>query len=638
MEKYNTLIIGSGAAGLAAAVRLNALNVEKILLCSEGLQMGTSINTGSDKQTYYKLGMYGTEGDSPVQMAEDLAAGGAVHGDLALAEAATSALAFHHLAALGVAFPHDLHGQYIGYKTDHDPRRRATSCGPYTSRDMCRALIRDLQRREIPYREKMLCCKLLTDKKKERVTGAIFLNQTTGEFETIQAENVIFATGGPGGLYGASVYPQCHTGGIGIGLEAGAKAYNLPESQYGLASIKFRWNVSGSYMQVLPRFVSTAPDGSDEKEFLREYFDSVEEMYRAIFLKGYQWPFSAGHIPGSSLIDIFTYIETVERGRRVWLDYRSDPADLNLSNLDQETKEYLEHSGAMADSPFRRLEQMNQPAIELYRTNRIHLDQEMLEVAVCAQHNNGGLAGNLWWESINLKHLFPIGEVNGSHGVTRPGGSALNAGQAGAFRAAEFIAGAYQKQTIDDQEFAEISEQALALFQALRQVPASLDWKAERKELQLRMNRAGAMIRSTPETEAALDGVYKQYQRLMSDGLGGLETPALTQTLQNRQLCLAQIFYLETILMQIDYIGSRGGSIVLTENGTPIHPKLSEKWRMMPEKPEMRQLIMVCGYGENGYPAIGWERCREIPREDGWFEQIWKRYRTGGFYGKGTEG
>ncbi|MEI3005035.1 MAG: hypothetical protein V8T87_10520 [Victivallales bacterium] len=56
-------------------------------------------------------------------------------------------------------------------------------------------------------------------------------------------------------------------------------------------------------------------------------------MYDAIFLKGYQWPFSAGHVPGSSLIDIFTYIETVERGRRVWLDYRTDPADLDFSAL-----------------------------------------------------------------------------------------------------------------------------------------------------------------------------------------------------------------------------------------------------------------------------------------------------------------
>ena len=54
---------------------------------------------------------------------------------------------------------------------------------------------------------------------------------------------------------------------------AGACAANLPESQYGLASKKFRWNVSGTYMQVIPRVISRSADGiSDEQEFLRPYF------------------------------------------------------------------------------------------------------------------------------------------------------------------------------------------------------------------------------------------------------------------------------------------------------------------------------------------------------------------------------
>ena len=73
---------------------------------------------------------------------------------------------------------------------------------------------------------------------------------------------------------------------------------------------------------------------------------------------------------------------------------------------------------------------MNSPAVELYREHNIDLASEPLEIGVCAQHNNGGLKGNIWWES-DLRHLFPVGEVNGSHGVYRPGGSALNSGQVG---------------------------------------------------------------------------------------------------------------------------------------------------------------------------------------------------------------
>lgn len=636
-RKLNTLVIGSGCAGLAAAVRLNALGVSSMAVYTEGLRMGTSINTGSDKQTYYKLGMYGRESDSPALMAEDLMRGGSMHGDIALVEAAMSQRAFANLVNLGVGFPHDEFGQYIGYKTDHDPKRRATSCGPYTSRDMCQCLINELKRRNVEVCEKRVAVKLLTVDSAEGRTcaGAIFVDRTAGAddvFEVVQADNIVFAVGGPGGLYEQSVYPAVHTGAIGLALEAGAKACNLAESQFGLASIKFRWNVSGSYMQVLPRFISCGKNGKDEREFLREYFKTPAEMYDAVFLKGYQWPFSAGHVPGSSLIDIFTYIETVERGRRVFLDYRIDPADFDISALNSETKSYLERSGALSDSPLKRLERLNAPAIELYRGHNIDLASEPLEIAVCAQHNNGGLAGNIWWESINLKRLFPVGEVNGSHGVTRPGGSALNAGQAGAFRASEYIAAKCGSPVVSDDEFMSVAQKELAVLYALYSIPAKLDWKVERSAIQERMSRGGAFIRSSEKVIAALDETYKQLAALVCDGFGGLDRVGVSENLRNRQLCTAQIFYLECILMQIDYIGSRGGSIVLSEKGRQIHPTLDEKWRIAEENTSFRKKVMMCAYGASGYPEISWENCRPLPETDGWFENIWKNYTEGKIY------
>ena len=90
--KINTLIICSGAAGLAGAVELNALGQQSLALFTEGLHCGTSINTGSDKQTYYKLNFSGKQPDSPDLMAADLYQCGSMHGDLALVESATSAV------------------------------------------------------------------------------------------------------------------------------------------------------------------------------------------------------------------------------------------------------------------------------------------------------------------------------------------------------------------------------------------------------------------------------------------------------------------------------------------------------------------------------------------------------------------
>ena len=67
----NTLIIGSGAASLNAAVSLHSMGQEDILIATAQWGGGTSNNAGSDKQTYYKLSLCGAEPDSVVRMAQD---------------------------------------------------------------------------------------------------------------------------------------------------------------------------------------------------------------------------------------------------------------------------------------------------------------------------------------------------------------------------------------------------------------------------------------------------------------------------------------------------------------------------------------------------------------------------------------
>lgn len=628
LESCNTIVIGSGAAGLACAVRLQRLGVN-VKLYTDDLRRGTSLNTGSDKQTYYKLGMYGSEPDSPALMAADMCASGSCHGDLAYVEAALSAEAFHNLVLLGVPFPHDEFGQHIGYKTDHDPKRRATSCGPYTSREMCTALTAEAMRLGVTIIQKRLAVSLMVSEDRQRVFGAVFRDIETGEVEEQPANNVVLAVGGPGGLYAKSVYPLAHIGGIGIALEAGAQACNLQESQYGLAALNQRWNVSGSYMQALPRFVSTDKNGDDECEFLREYFANTQEMYDAIFLKGYQWPFAASHIPGSSLIDIFVYIETELRGRRVFLDFRTDPDDLQLDALSNETRQYLEKSGATSNTPYKRLLAINTPAADFFEKRGCDLACKPLEIGVCAQHNNGGLETNAWWESVNLKHLFAIGEVNGSHGVTRPGGTALNAGQVGALRAAEFIAANYQQECdAPGNTVVNVMDESKI---------CSLDWKTERQALQERMTCSGAFLRKEQTAVDALREAKEQYRRFIECGLSGLSPSNAMELERTKSLCIAQICYLTAIIEQCRSAGSRGGSIVLGESGRgkQIHQALSTEWTMKPEDDSFRPkvLSLKCEKTKDGLSvSTQWKDARPIPTTDGWFEKVWREFREGDIY------
>lgn len=55
------------------------------------------------------------------------------------------------LVNLGVPFPCNEYGEFVGYQTDHDHSGRATSAGPYTSKYMTEALERAVLERAFPF-------------------------------------------------------------------------------------------------------------------------------------------------------------------------------------------------------------------------------------------------------------------------------------------------------------------------------------------------------------------------------------------------------------------------------------------------------------------------------------------------------
>ncbi len=644
--RCHSLVVGSGAASLCCAERLHAMGVQDVLILTDNFKGGTSRNTGSDKQTYYKLADAGITPDSPYAMACALMAGGGMHGDTALVEAQNSLNAFYHLVSLGLDFPHNPYGGYTGYKTDHDPLTRGVSLGPYTSRAMTESLAAEVVRRKIPVLDQRLVLKILTDGK-DRAVGALALNirrlQEKGYgLELYLAENTVLGVGGPGGLYETSVYPQAHRGGIGMALEAGAAAVNLTESQFGIASIKFRWNLSGSYQQALPCYYSTDASGGDRQYFLNASFDSFAALCHAIFLKGYQWPFDPGKLRdcGSSLIDLLVYIEREIKGRRVFMDFRINPDGGTgrplLEEQHPEVREYLSHSGAWADRPIDRLRLLNEPAVTLYSDHGISLETEPLEIAVCVQHNNGGLATDIWWESCNIRRLFAVGEVNGSHGVYRPGGSALNSGQVGALRSAVRISRTYNGYELDFDRLSEVLVQEVrSWLSSIEQLDPEAsgnprsdgqDIFSYREEYRKRMTRAAGFIRSRETVVAAESEALGQFDAWGRQSLECREQ--IPAALRNRLMALTQVYYLRAVRAYLEEGGgSRGSFLVLAPEGLKVHPLLGQEWNYITEKKELRHSVQILQGTSPRDIRVYREACRPLPREDYWFETMWKDYR-----------
>ena len=642
----NTIVLGTGAAGYNAADSLYDLGQKDIAIITEGIKMGTSRNTGSDKQTYYKLTLSGNTPDSVFEMAQTLFKGGSMHGDIALVEAALSAKGFYKLASIGVPFPHNKYGEYIGYKTDHDPRERATSAGPLTSKFMTEKLEVQINNKGIRIFDGFVVIAVLT--KDEKAVGLLAIDTARQDsknkgFTLFNCTNVIYAAGGPAGMYLTSVYPVNHLGSSGMAYEAGAKGINLTESQYGIASIKFRWNLSGTYQQVIPRYISTDKDGKDEKEFLDEYFDDKGKLLDAIFLKGYQWPFDPRKIEnfGSSIIDILVYNETQVKGRRVFMDFMSNPTcsekngEFDFSMLGSESYNYLKNSNALFGKPIERLAHMNQPAIDLYSNNGIDITTEYLEIAVCAQHNNGGLMGNMWWES-NIRHLFPVGEVNGTFGVYRPGGSALNSTQVGSFRAAQFIAANYTEEPMSSGAFADAVSDVVSTNMDRALTILANEGESNiienRLEMQARMTRAGAHIRSLGEAEKALAESTELLAGFEKATVAG-RSWELAEAFRNRDILITQIVYLKAIIEFIRNGGrSRGSYLVSDDKGILPLDKLSDDFRFTLDKGDLLKKACVIGMNlKDSKPEfeVEWQDIRPIPTEDNWFENVWSAYRRG---------
>lgn len=609
MQEYtfDTVIVGTGCAGYNCADWLYTLGRRDLAIVTRGRLSGASRNTGSDKQTYYKLSLASGMPDSVRKMARDLCAGGGVNAGVALAEAAGSTRSFMKLVNLGVPFPCNEYGEFVGYQTDHDHSGRATSAGPYTSKYMTEALERAVLEKGIPILEGLTAFHLFT--LHGRVTGLACIDEA-GESEAaglviFHCNQLVIATGGEAAAYWDSVYPESQTGALGMLVRAGVRLVNLNHWQYGLASTKFRWNVSGSYQQALPRYVSVGADRF-EHEFLTEAFPNPAEMLGRIFLKGYQWPFDAQKAEGSSKIDLLVQQECA-KGRRVFLDFRRNPSGMGsgFGLIPEEAKKYLEHSGALLLTPYQRLQKLNPAAIGLYREHGIDLSNEMLEIAVCAQHQNGGADVDVNWQT-SVTGLYAVGEAAGTFGAYRPGGTALNSAQVGSLRAAEHIARTGRRHPP-----APIAADELERLQHdLRgyQCAQGLSHALIRQKFQQAMSRHAANRRCLPQIRMLRREIGEVLRNiphmLASDGTFA----SLIETIDILTAQEAVLFAMETAG---EAMGSYGGALYLDASGN-----------VLPENPAHSQDRLIT---QDHICRL--QKPLPIPEADIWFETVWAQYR-----------
>ncbi|MBY3196058.1 FAD-dependent oxidoreductase [Rhizobium laguerreae] len=649
------VVVGSGAAGLRAAVEMKRRG-DDVVVVSQSAWGGTSACSGSDKQTLHTANT-ADQGDNYNAMARAIRSGGAMDEDTAYVEAVGSSRMMASLQFLGLPLPQDPLGGTLRYQTDHDEVGRATSCGPRTSRLMVKVLAEEAIRLGVPFYNQTTAVKILTEGAgaDRHVVGILAMRATDRTEENplgialFVTGVIVLAAGGPGELYRDSVYPNGCFGSLGLALEAGVELVNLTESQFGIGTRRegFPWNLSGTYVQAIPHIYSLDSDGA-ERHFLAEYYRSTQELASNVFRKGYQWPFHATRMLdfGSSLVDLAISRETAA-GRRVFMDFNrnplSVPGDLpfSLERLDEDVRDYLGEAGADQDMPIDRLKHMNPLAIELYRRYKIDIAEEPLEFAVNNQHMNGGIMVDTWGRS-NLKGCYAVGEAAGTHGVTRPGGAALNAGQVFGTRAAEHISANGRAKRAAMEDITAMAEAGIAEILAALRTESLLTVKSIRSQVQARMSDKAGILCDQESVSGALIEARKLNAEIRANGVAYGRAAEAVRGVQWRHMALAS----EAVLSALDFFirnggGSRGARAICHAEGESLPlansgPLQDYRFRKERQAHREQQIIVRLDGNEITLSTRPNRSFDESARS--FFERDWPAWLTGRIYDRGTDG
>lgn len=644
-----TVIVGSGAAGLRAAVELKRRGTDVVVI-SQSAWGGTSACSGSDKQTLHTANT-SDRGDNFKDMARAIRAGGAMDEDTAYVEAVGSVRAMASLQFLGLQLPQDDFGGTLRYQTDHDDVGRATSCGPRTSRLMVKVLATEAIRLGVPFFNQTTGVRILIEGSGDQrsVAGLLAVRPKAQTPENpygltlFRCAAMVIAAGGPGELYRDSVFPNGCFGTLGLALEAGVDLVNLTESQFGIGTRRegFPWNLSGTYVQAMPYIYSVDKEGT-EHNFLAGYYRTTQELASNIFRKGYQWPFHATRMLdfGSSLVDLAITREN-QAGRRVFMDFNRNPlpvpGDLpfSLDRLDADVTAYLSRAGAVQRQPIDRLLHMNPLSIELYLRYKVDIRRDPLEFAVNNQHMNGGIAVDTWGRS-TLPGLYAIGEAAGTHGVTRPGGAALNAGQVLGTRVAEHIAAAGQSQNVPDGPINAQLEQALGQIEQTLRTGSSLNVRAIKDEVQARMSDHAGILCSPQDVAAALQSASELNRKVRAQGISFMRGGEIARVLQWQQMALAS----EAVLAALHHYisqggGSRGARAICDPKGeaTPMAktgPLNDVRFRKERAMDQEEQILVRLVEGEMQIATRPNRRFDESAKP--FFERDWPAWLTGAVF------
>ncbi|MGV4892074.1 L-aspartate oxidase [Streptomyces viridosporus] len=228
----DVVVVGSGVAGLTAALRCEAAGLATVVVTKARL------DDGSTRWAQGGIAAALGEGDTPEQHRDDtLVAGAGLCDEEAVRLLVTEGPdAVRRLIATGARFDESAEGGLeLTREGGHHRRRIAHAGGDATGAEISRALVEAVRARGVRTVENALVLDLLTDAD-GRTAGVTLHVMGEGQHDgvgAVHAPAVVLATGGMGQVFSATTNPAVSTGdGVALALRAGAEVSDLEFVQF----------------------------------------------------------------------------------------------------------------------------------------------------------------------------------------------------------------------------------------------------------------------------------------------------------------------------------------------------------------------------------------------------------------------
>ena len=502
-KTYDVVVVGAGLAGLQSAWHAARNNASTALICNSHIYAGSSFFPGT-----WGLGLIGPENEQDTQNLIDSIIEIGQH-------VTNNELVTTFVENINPCIE-KLQQEGLQLVEAHDKTQREfipcfdtklRSWHGITHKETKEFFDKQFKRYPVELKEQHDLIKIVTKKDhgKKQVTGAVFFNKQTKEFELISCKSLVLATGGFSGLFQRHLTASSTTSSVqGIALQAGCNLVNLefmqimPGMVYPKKGIVFNEKVF-RYTQF------TTEEGNDAIEEIalqRGITQSCESILESRSLHG---PFTCKD--NSYLVDSA-------------IDKAGEQGLLARCTLDKnKLPEFVQTYDTW-----------------LFEKTGIHIQDDM-RIALYAHAANGGIAINSSAQT-NIEGLYACGEVTGGmHGADRIGGLSSANGLVFGEIAGNHAA-AYAKHcnalpsltsyTLESTEYKHLNESF--------------------KKLQALLSRCGMVSRNETDLQAAIHTIQKLRQAACTADETTLAPQALAQSLIfAAQLTTAEAFLSATL-------------------------------------------------------------------------------------------